>query len=124
SFSAPVDQLSSQRVAILLLEGIIFRVARILEEFHRESGIERVYLSGGLSGLPCLQQGIARCVPFAGTFRLPQADASLAGAARLAAGVPAAGCWHAEKVDVSRAGPGLAEKYARWKIWLDGLLRE
>lgn len=124
SFSAPVDQLSSQRVATLLLEGIIFRVARILEELHHEFGIERVYLSGGLSGLPCLQQGIARCTPFAVTCRLPQADTSLAGAGRLAAGMPVTGIRHAEKVDVSQAGAGLAEKYARWKIWLDGLLRE
>lgn len=123
SFSAPVDRLPPQRVATLLLEGIIFRVARILEELHHESGIERVYLSGGLSGLPCLQQGIARCAPFAATCRLPQADASLAGAAQLATGMPATETRHAEKVDASRAGPGLAEKYARWKIWLDGLLR-
>lgn len=123
-FSAPVDRLSSQRVATLLLEGIIFRVARILEELHHEFGIERVYLSGGLSGLSCLQQGIARCAPFAVTCRLPEADTSLAGAGQMAAGMPVAGMLRAEKIDVSRAGPGLAEKYARWKIWLDGLLRE
>ena len=123
SFSAPVDQLPAQRVTALLLEGIIFRVARILEDLHREFGIERVYLSGGLSGLPCLQQGVAGCVPFAVTYRLPQADTSLAGAARLAAEVPLADGRHAEKVDISRLVPGLPEKYARWKVWLDGLLR-
>ena len=122
SFSAPVDWLPAQRVAVLLLEGIIFRVARILEDLHREFGIERVYLSGGLSGLPCLQQGIARCVPFAVTYRLPQADTSLTGAARLAAGVPLADGRRAEKVDVSQCVPKLSEKYARWKVWLDGLL--
>jgi len=123
SFSAPIDRLPAQRVAALLLEGIIFRVARILEDLHREFGIERVYLSGGLSGLPCLQQGIARCAPFAVTYRLSQADASLAGAARLAAGVPLADGRCAEKIDASRLVPGLPEKYARWKVWLDGLLR-
>ncbi|MDD5385250.1 MAG: FGGY family carbohydrate kinase [Gallionella sp.] len=122
SFSAPVDRLPVQRVAALLLEGIIFRVARILEDLHREFGIERVYLSGGLSGLPCLRQGIARCVPFADTYRLTQPDTSLTGAARLAAGAPLADGRCAEKVDISQRVPGLPEKYARWKVWLDGLL--
>ena len=119
---APVDRLPSHRVAALLLEGIIFRVARILEDLHREFGIERVYLSGGLSGLPCLQQGIARCVPFAATYRLTQPDTSLTGAARLAAGVPLADGRCAEEIDISQHVPGLPEKYARWKVWLDGLL--
>ena len=123
TFSAPVERLPPQRVAALLLEGIVFRVARILEDLHREFGIERVYLSGGLSSLPCLQQGIARCVPFAVTYRLSQPDVSLAGAARLAAGVSLADDRRAEKVDISRCVPGLPEKYARWKVWLDGLLR-
>ncbi|MGC2049614.1 MAG: FGGY family carbohydrate kinase, partial [Gallionella sp.] len=61
-FSHPVDHLPQNRIAVLLLESVIFRVARILEEFHRESAIERVYLSGGLSELTCLQDGIVRCV--------------------------------------------------------------
>jgi len=123
SFSAPVEHLSAQRITALLLEGIIFRVARILEDLHREFGIKRVYLSGGLSGLPCLQQGIAQCVPFAATYRLSQPDASLIGAARLAAGTHLDGDRRAEKVDISQRVPGLPEKYARWKVWLDGLLR-
>ncbi|OGT00777.1 MAG: carbohydrate kinase [Gallionellales bacterium RIFCSPLOWO2_12_FULL_59_22] len=124
SFSAPVEHLPPQRVAALLLEGIIFRVARILEDLHREFGIERVYLSGGLSALPCLQQGIARCAPFAATYRLTQPDASLTGAARLAAGMPlGGGSRSAEKVDTGRPAPQLPEKYARWKVWLDGRLR-
>jgi len=59
-FSRPVEHLAQQQIAALLLEAVIFRVARILEDFHRASPIERVYLSGGLSGLACLQQGIAR----------------------------------------------------------------
>ena len=122
TFSEPVAHLPPERIAILLQEGIIFRVARILEDFQREFGIERVYLSGGLSGLPCLQQGIAQCVPFA-AYRLPQTDASLLGAAQLAAGMPCAGARIAEKINVIRPAPGLPGKYARWKDWLDGLLR-
>lgn len=122
-FSAPVERLPAQRVATLLLEGIIFRVARMLEDMHREFGIERVYLSGGLSGLPCLQRGIAQCAPFATAWRLLQPDASLAGAAQLAAGATPAGGRCAEQVEAGQALPGLPEKYGRWKAWLDGLLR-
>jgi glycerol kinase len=62
-FSQPVAHLPPQRIAALLLEAIIFRVARILEDFHREAALESVYLSGGLSGSTCLQQGIAQCAP-------------------------------------------------------------
>ncbi len=121
-FSEPVEQLPAQHIALLLQEGIIFRVARILEDFQREFGIERVYLSGGLSSLPCLQQGIARCVPFA-TYRLPQTDTSLNGAAQLAAGLGFAASRNAEKIVVHQPLSGLPEKYARWKDWLDELLR-
>jgi glycerol kinase len=119
-FSAPVEHLPPQRIALLLQEGIVFRVARILDDLQSEVGIARAYLSGGLSGLPCLQQGIAQCVPLE-TFRLAQTEAGLAGAARLAAGV----------VSVRKAEPitatgdrRLAEKYRRWKGWLDGLLQQ
>lgn len=121
-FSEPVQHLPAQRIALLLQEGIVFRVARILEEFQREFGVGRVYLSGGLSALPCLQQGIARCVPCA-VYRLQQADTSLVGAARLAAGMPFAEDKSAEKIGVPGEMTGLPAKYARWKDWLDGLLR-
>ena len=97
-------------------------MARILEDFQREFGIERVYLSGGLSSLPCLQQGIAQCVPFP-AYRLLQTDASLSGAAQLAAGISSADGCSAEKIEVRQAVPGLPEKYGRWKGWLDELLR-
>jgi glycerol kinase len=97
-------------------------VARILEDLQREFGIERVYLSGGLSNLPCLQQGIARCVSLA-TYRLLQTDASLMGAAQLAAGMTSNESRRAELVDSTSELPMLEQKYLRWKGWLDGLLR-
>jgi len=122
-FSEPVGHLSAQRIALLLQEGIIFRVARILEDFQREFGIERVYLSGGLSNLPCLQQGIARCVPFA-TFRLLQTDTSLIGAAQLAAGMDAVELRKSERIEGVLQFLKLPRKYLRWKGWLDGMLRQ
>lgn len=122
TFSAATADLPAQRVALLLQEGIVFRVARILEDFQREFGIERVYLAGGLSGLPCLQQGIAQCVPFA-TYRLSQTETSLIGAAHLAAGMASTGLRQAEQVEVLQRNQKLVEKFQRWKVWLDGLLR-
>ncbi len=120
-FSQPVEHLTQSRIAALLLEAIIFRVARILEDFHRASAIERVYLSGGLSGLTCLQQGIARCVPF-DVYRLSQAESSLQGAALLAAGMAPAFHREAEKISVAHGTQALPVKYRLWKEWLDVLL--
>ncbi len=120
-FSQPVGHLTQQRIAALLLEAVIFRVVRILEDFHRESAIERVYLSGGLSGLACLQQGIARCVPF-DVYRLSQAESSLQGAALLAAGMAPTFHRKAERIPAARDTHALPGKYRRWKEWLDVLL--
>lgn len=121
TFSEPVGHLQPEKIALLLQEGIIFRVARILEDFQREFGIERVYLSGGLSNLPCLQQGIAQCTPLT-VFRLLQTDTSLLGAAQLAAGSGWVDRRIAEKIAVQPPASDLSGKYARWKVWLDGLL--
>ncbi len=113
--------LPAARIALLLQEAIIFRVARMLEEMHRAFGIERAYLAGGLSHLPCLQQGIARCAPCA-IHRLPQDEAGLRGAARLAAGVPQGGLRAAPALDAGRAGEALRRKYGFWQGWLDSML--
>ena len=120
-FSQPVEHLSHKRIATLLLEAVIFRVARILEDFHRESAIERVYLSGGLSESTCLQQGIAQCVPY-DVYRLSQVDTSLQGAGLLAAGLPPAYHRESRKISKPNEAPALQEKYRGWKAWLDDLL--
>lgn len=123
TFSEPIENLPVQRIALLLQEGIIFRVVRILEDFQREFGIERVYLSGGLSNLPCLQQGIARCVPL-DVFHLSQTDASLLGAAQLAADSVALEPEKSERIRVTLRSTELLMKYQLWKKWLDGLLQQ
>lgn len=120
-FSQPVDHLSQRRIATLLLEAIIFRVVRILEEFHRESALERVYLSGGLSELTCLQQGIALCLPFE-VYRLVQGESSLQGVALLAADRVPVCDKMGVRVGVVGNANALLEKYRRWKRWLDELL--
>ena len=121
-FSDSVEHLSPRQIGGLLLEAIVFRVARILEDFRRASPLARVYLSGGLSELPCLQQGIAQCVPDLQVYRLSQRDSSLQGAALLAAGMQAAPNRELERIVVAKNVAHLPEKYRRWKDWLDALL--
>ena len=120
-FSEPVEHLPLRRIAPLLLEAVIFRVARILEEFHRVSAIEQVYLSGGLSGSVCLQQGLAHCVPFE-VYRLQQSETSLQGAGLLASGMAPASHRSCERITIAGDNRALRQKYLRWKTWLDDLL--
>ncbi len=120
-YSEPVEHLPKQRIAALLLEAVIFRVARILEEFHRECAIERVILSGGLSELTCLQQGIAQCVPFE-VCHLRQTESSLCGAALLAAGKKHVTERNSTRISPTRSSAVLEQKYRCWKLWLDGIL--
>lgn len=122
-FSAPVDHLTKTQVARLLLEAIIFRVVRIVEDFNHDAPIRRVYLSGGLSELASLQQGIALCLP-CDVYRLQQRDASLQGAAMLAGGMKYLLHKDAEKIRIAKQNTALPEKYLRWKHWLDELLNK
>ncbi len=121
-YSRPVDGLTQARIAMLLLEAVIFRVARILEEFHAETQLQRVYLSGGLSGLDCLQQGISCCAPVA-VYSLAEGESSLRGAALLAAGMAPADSRAAQKVGFAGDARQLQEKYLRWKLWLDEIVQ-
>jgi glycerol kinase len=121
-FSQSIEHLTNNQVAALLLEAIIFRVARILEDFHGVSPVKHVFLSGGLSALSCLQHGIAQCVPYQ-VSRLQQKEASLQGAAMLAAGLRLKHHWDVKKIVVVSRNIALHEKYQHWKIWLDALLQ-
>ncbi len=120
-FSQSISALTTQQITALMLEAIIFRVARILEDFHHHSPLTQVYLSGGLSELPCLQQGIAQCVPFP-VFHLQQKEASLQGAALLASGLKINCRQQTNKIAINCGNNALSEKFQHWKNWLDDLL--
>jgi len=120
-FSQSVSDLTAQQITALMLEAVIFRVARILEDFHHHSPLTQAYLSGGLSELPCLQQGIAQCMPFP-VFHLQQKEASLQGAALLASGLKINCHLQAKKIAIKYGNNALSEKFQRWENWLDGLL--
>jgi len=118
-FSQSVDHLTPRRISALLLEAVIFRVVRILEDIHHEFAIERAYLSGGLSGSVCLQRGVAMCSPF-DIYLLRQSESSLQGAALLAAGMLCRR--EGDRVEAVGNAKPMQEKYRRWKQWLDNLL--
>jgi glycerol kinase len=120
-FSTSVQQLPPREIACLLLEAIIFRVVRIVEDFHHNSPVRQVYLSGGLSELSCLQQGIAQLLE-GEVFLLQHKDASLQGAAILACGLKQVAQKEMFSVQLSHQHPALMQKYLRWKRWLDVLL--
>ncbi|NNM69540.1 MAG: carbohydrate kinase [Gallionella sp.] len=122
-FSQSVAHLSQQDIAALLLEAVIFRVARILEDLHRERPLARVYLSGGLANLSSLQLGIAQCAPCE-VYRLDQSESSLLGAAMLAANLQPGSLRDVHKITVTIENQKLVGKFQRWKIWLDELLRQ
>lgn len=121
-FSQSIDHLTGNQIAALLLESIIFRVARILEDFHSVSPVKHVFLSGGLSALSCLQQGIAQCAPYE-ISRLQQKEASLQGAAMLAAAPMVKYYREVKEIAIVSRNINLHEKYQRWKDWLDDLLQ-
>lgn len=123
TFSASITHLNEREIAALLLEAIIFRISKIVQELHREQPIQCLYLSGGLANLASLQQGIAQCVPCA-VYRLEQTETSLLGAAMLAANVSAGSLRDAQKISLTHTNTRLLEKFQAWQNWLDNVLRE
>ena len=120
-FSASVAELTPQEIAALLLEAVIFRVTRIIEDMHRDQPLEQIYLSGGLANLASLQQGISQCVPCK-VYGLEQNESSLLGAAILAAGIQADSLHKVREITVAVGNPKLLAKFQHWKIWLDELI--
>lgn len=120
-FSESVEQLAPQRIAVLLQEAIIFRVARIFEELQRKQKLEIAILAGGLANLPCIQQGIAALVPAA--YHQTQSEAGLLGVAGMVAGKDLKDNAGVEKIFQNQDVMRIRAKYSGWKSWLDGLLR-
>ncbi len=121
-FSKTIDHLTEQQIACLLLEAIIFRIALILEQFNQQAEIRRVYLSGGLSALPCLQQGIAMCSP-SPTYKILQKHSSLQGVVVLTNNLTPASYRKSEAISFNQQSHTLNNKFLHWKTWLGGLTK-
>jgi len=103
----------------VLLEGILFRVREIVDDLAAPGPpIRRLLLAGGLAHEPFLAPTLAAATG-RNLARLAEEEATLLGAARLAAGVPFSA---PAATPVAPAGEYLAEKYPRWRAWLAAAL--
>jgi len=120
SKSAQGAQPSDQRR--IVMEGLIFRALEILLELSDGRPPERVLLSGGLTQDPALAVGMA------GVLGQPvecvvEAETTLLGAARLAAGLEIYANPNTAIVEPGVDARYLADKFFRWQEWLLGTLK-
>lgn len=105
----------------IIMEGIIFRVCRMAEHFQKIQPFTRLLVSGGLSAQSFITQGLASCSGLRTAVSL-EPEATLRGAAGLAAARPLPPP-AAKTIDCpSGKGRYLKAKFEQWKIWVDGIL--
>jgi len=121
--SAATQELDGPRRRLIMLEGLLFRVREILDDFGAADAAGRILLSGGLVRDPALARGLAALLDRPVEV-LADAEAGLIGAARLAAGLPPYERRVNTRVIVpAAAGAYLADKYPRWREWLGDALQ-
>jgi glycerol kinase len=106
----------------IIMEGIIFRVSRIAEDFQRIRPFTRLLICGGLSTVPFIAQGLAACSGLEVAAGL-EPEATLWGAAALAAARPVPPPAAKPVIRPNRCGRYLIPKFEQWKAWVDDLLQ-
>jgi glycerol kinase len=102
-----------------LVEGLLFRLRQVLDGLERGSGRAAfVRVSGGVAALPGLLEGLAALTGRT-VERLEDHEASVVGAARLAAGMPPRAATRARSIEPGSLGRYLPEKYDRWRAWVE-----
>jgi len=109
----------------LVIEGLLFRIKEILLGLSGSGGYgplpQRVLLSGGLVREPAVASGLASLLGQAVEL-FDEPEATLLGAARLAAGRPVHARLITTRIEPSNTGAYLAEKFPRWQAWVSGVL--
>lgn len=103
-----------------ILEGIIFRVRQIIDGVVGKREHPRIFLSGGLAGDQFLGAGLAACLEYP-VYRLREKEASLLGAASLAAEERGYELPLSVIPVPPSAGRYLPKKYLVWRRWADSL---
>jgi glycerol kinase len=101
----------------VVLEGIVFRVCEIVDDLAKQAPVNRLVLAGGLAAEPFLAPALAACAGRS-VVRLEEPEATLIGAARLAAGLPFMAPRATPVSPAGADGAYLAGKYRRWRAWL------
>jgi len=105
----------------ITLEGLLFRVREIVEDLEAGGPTRRLLLTGGLTRDPALAQGLAACLARPVDV-VDEPEATLLGAARLAAGIAASTRAVTDTVAPGPAGAYLRDKFFRWCEWLATVL--
>jgi glycerol kinase len=121
TLSPAAGRLDAARRRRLILEGLLFRCREILERLFPDEAPARLYLSGGLSRSASFGAGLAALLGRE-VESVKEAEQTLLGAARLAAGIDEALPVRTRVHSPGLPGAYLAEKYAGWQGWLRGIL--
>jgi glycerol kinase len=105
----------------IIMEGIVFRVCRIVEDFQRIRPFTRLLISGGLSAEPFIAQGLAACSGLVVAAGL-EPEATLWGAAALCAAQPVPPPTAKPVTCPNGRGRYLQPKFCQWKAWVKDLL--
>lgn len=121
-FSEKTEDLSDGLLRRAVMEGIIFRVCRMVLDFQQHMHFSSLVVSGGLSVEPFVVQGLAACSGLR-VVLCEEKETSLWGAAANAMqeGLPAPEV--REIIPAGRQGGYLKDKFKRWCLWLDSFLQ-
>jgi glycerol kinase len=122
-FSPAASGLPPRERRAIALEGLVFRVAALLETFGRETAIERVALSGGAARDPAFAPYLAAVLERPVDV-LEDGETTLLGAARLAAGLELPAPLASQRFEPNACFSWLATKAPRWSAWLAAELRK
>lgn len=117
-FSLSDTTLTNAQTRSLVLEGILFRIREIIEGLTKTP--VQVFLTGGLSRDPFIAKGLASCLQQP-IKKIDQAESTLLGAARLAAGLPPWKEMDTEVILPCAEGRYLEGKYQEWRRWMSEL---
>lgn len=121
TFSESAGALSGADRRRLVLEGLLFRAHGILEDLCPRGTPGRMLISGGLSADPIVATGIASLLRQPVEV-LEEAETTLLGCARLAAGLAPLAQVRVRTVEPDSRYDRLRQRYPHWKAWVLELL--